>query len=318
MPVIHLPHLSSLRLREDDSPHQLLLMQHIEASNVHITFSVHDNAGLIPFEQFTDIIHTLSQKLRREQHKMPVYPASLHIQLVDNNIVSEDILLNFAVALYPALDDTDRSYCLNLSPDSSTSPIFKLATGMHAPHHSVYPPLCDMLRTTFSWSTLRKLCLDSLYMSAPIDNTWGLLTFRNLFLHMTKLRVLVISSGNPTFSTRLAAVDTHSAEPGTNQGTGSVARVLFPLLEILVIKDCRIVGDTDYKSLSRTLVSRKTAGYPMVKVHICLSARDNPRPGQRDALVAQVKIAVAPLVSVGCPVDICTENRGHWYITSAE
>lgn len=317
MPSIHLPHLSSLRLREDDSIPQLSLLQHtIVSPGVHITFSTRNDRGIrIPYERYTGILRTISEKLTRGQHMDSNCPTSLKITLTDTGTRAANIMHTVIVTLWTDTDDTDEPYCSRFPPERSIVPISMLSiTGVLALRHSVCPPLRDMLRTTFSWSALRKLSLFSDRMSYFVQDTQGLLIFKDLLLQMINLRVLAIDSNYPTESLLilLGPVDT-PLYPRVDEGTGSAARVLFPLLEILVIKAWHNT-DTDYEPFCRPLLSRKEAGYPITKVHICL-------PGQRtlgspdfvDPLW-KPQAAVVSLAPLGCSIDFCFGEDGDWHI----
>lgn len=90
MSLIHLPCLSSVRLGEDGSVDQTLLLQHIvDSSDFHIVLSVYNKFGrhIIPFERYTETLRILSQIFTERNSGRSICPASLDIQLKDCDTV---------------------------------------------------------------------------------------------------------------------------------------------------------------------------------------------------------------------------------------
>lgn len=305
MPLVRLPHLSSLELLGDNTFDQLSLLKHIAASSdVHITVATMAQARReIPFECYTDVLRTLNQKFAPKQPKTFSCPTSLALQLPTTGAMAAFAHHSLCATLSVIPDSHSNTYCARVPPYETTPSFMLSCAGLDLDHHDFSTPLCDMLGATFAWSKLRKLSLAPSHRYIPSADVQGFLAFRNLFLQMTNLRVLSIGSyylgPSDCLLTLLGDLDGPMAE----HGNSGAARVLIPVLEILTVQ-----GLTGFEPLHRALASRKAAGYPLPRVHICcdLSYRQ-VEPGY---LVEALQPAAAPLAALGCCVDFCEGNGG--------
>lgn len=315
IPPLRLPHLSSLKLIEDNSLDQLSLLQQITASSdVHITFTTHISDQLsVPLKRYVDILHALSQNFTQGKHLKAVSPTSFILQLMDNRFPYPRVTNGTVVTLYVTSVDTGESYCSRSRYNpAGTAPTLLLNTvNLDTPPEDFFPPLCHMLHTAFSWSALRRLCLQgSPFIFTPAQDEAGSSACRDLFLQMTNLRVLSIEDSYLTdcLLPLLGVTD-------TDEGTGRAIRaprVLFPVLEVLTVIFISSRPYSECKPLNHALQSRKTAGYPVPRVHICSHIFRNINPWDL-APELQVLTGVPSLIALGCSVDVCVgPDDGDW------
>lgn len=320
IPVVHLPHLSAMTILEDELINQLSLMQQITASsNVDITLNTIGYEA--SFEQYTGILHALGQKFMRGQRRTISCPTSLDLCLISGGIIatssdgnggfvtSTSHELRVTISAIP--NDRNGPYCPHSSSTGGTT-IFSLQVNVQdALRYDFSTPLFDMLRTTFSWSTLCQLRLapPDRIGAAPGQGAAGFAACRDLFLQMTNVRELSIA--RIYLSDGLLAifgiVDTSTAPQDQVDG---IAQLPFPVLEVLTIKPYRRKNIPNCEHLGRILLSRKAAGYPVLRVHICPLARGAFMPDDPDDIAAKLRTAVVPLASAGCSVDACIDKNG--------
>lgn len=308
LPLIQLPHLSRLEVTDYNPADQLSLLRRITPSNdLHIEYGTYAHphnlhCPKISLEQYMDILHAVSQKFAQEQHKTPIYLTSLDLRFVTHSIYAYPGL---RATLSTVAEDASNPYCLRPSSSSDVPPILILTClPLEIIRHDFYTPLSDMLRTTFTWSKLRKLCLAGVHTSTPVQDA---LAFKSLFAQMTNLHFLSIPSSyiNDCLFTLLGAFDT-PVGPDAEEGASTATRVLFPALEVLTVHGRPDGENGEYESLRRTLLCRTEAGFPTPRVHICLDGW---------AITGRIDVVeVAPLTSTGCSVDVCVKQGDGWCI----
>ncbi|KAF7798698.1 hypothetical protein EIP86_009922 [Pleurotus ostreatoroseus] len=306
--LIQLPHLESLELSADSWINLLSLLHIIVPSaNIHLDFRPWESGPLatrlIPYEAYIDILDAINQKFTpREPRNEAVSPNYLSLRITNNT--------TGCFSMRVTLGDSDHGYC----------PRSHVKNNLHTPHllrfqlndidpveqGTPYKPLCDMLCKTFSLEKIRVMRLGPANSTGLLQNT--LLDLRNLFTQLTNIRVLSIRFANKDYlgdylSTLLGVSNVENeAEKGAANAIRE-SQILFPALEVLTVEHPIISAPVaDVEPLRRTLLARKAAGYPISKVHICLSTL---RRLGKPLVWPDLEPKLLPLTSLGCTIDHC-------------
>ncbi|KAF7798697.1 hypothetical protein EIP86_009921 [Pleurotus ostreatoroseus] len=311
LPLIQLPHLQSLGLMADSWKDQLLLLRNIAPSTNVTRFNFYPRESRmstirpIPYDGYIDILDAINDRLMSQERREAIPPNYLDIQMT--RITAK------RVSVEVTLRDSDYGYCPRLKSrnDVFTPPTFRLKLDDVdlAQHRAPHKYLCNILCKSFSLEKLSMLRLDSVD-TAKNPSQEPLLRLQELFMELTNIRFLYIGRVSKDYvcnylSTLLGVSNAGIKVQNGAVGTRTKSQVLFPALEVLTFdQSLPHTWLSDLEPLRLALQSRKAAGYPIPRLHICRGSDDMQRSGKPTER-SSLELNPLPLTSLGCTIDHC-------------